>query len=96
MSVALLRDGEFASLRTMRVGTRWAKELPSVLAREEFLNVGPAVSNEVLVFGPLDQRVPEALAGKWKFRSLQPNAISDMTLAAADAPFPVLQDGVPA
>jgi len=96
MSVALLNEGEFATLRTMRVGTRWAKELPSVLAREEFLNEGPAASNEVLVFGPLDQRVPEALAGKWKFRSLQPNAISDMTLAAADAPFAVLQDGVPA
>jgi hypothetical protein len=96
MSVALLCDGEFASLRTMRAGTRWAKELPSVLAREEFLNEGPAASNEVLVFGPLDQRVPEALAGKWKFRSLAPSAISDQTLAAADAPFSLLQGGAPA
>jgi hypothetical protein len=93
MSVAMLREGQFATLRTMRVGTRWAKELPSVLAREEFLSEGPAASNEVLVFGPLDQRVPEALAGKWKFRSLQPSAISDATLAAADAPFPMLQEG---
>jgi hypothetical protein len=87
MSVALVRNGEFTSLRTMRVGGGWIDDLPGVLAREELLNDASDGSNEVLVLGPPDQHVPEAAAGKWKFRALRPGTISNATLAATDAPF---------
>jgi hypothetical protein len=79
MSVVRLQDGQWASLRTMRVSSRWATELPSVLAREEFLSDSPVTSNEVLVYGPLDHQLPEAGKGKWRFRSLTPTAVSDVT-----------------
>jgi hypothetical protein len=93
MSVALVRNGELTSLRTMRVRSGWPDELPGVLAREELLNDASDRSNEVLVLGPVDQHVPEAARGKWKFRELQADAASAATLAPGDAPFFATEQG---
>jgi len=87
MNVALVRNGEFACLRTLRQNAGWAEDLPGVLAREELLNDASDCSADVLILGPRDQQVPDAAKGKWQFRVPRSGIAADAALAPADTPF---------
>ena len=86
LSLAMLCDGQWHSVRTLKVGPDWPQELPGVLSREEFLVGSHTQCDEVLLFAP-DAAQPLMLeAGKWRINTLLPTLLPGMT-AGADAPF---------
>ena len=69
--LALLQDGEWRSVRTIRTGPDWPGELSSVLAREQYLVDSQTGCDHVFVFAP-DLPAPVALeTGNWKIETLQ-------------------------
>ena len=92
LCIALIRDGGWQSVRTIRVGSRWPVELPGALIREECLVDSDVDCDDVYVFAP-DGPDPLVLdAGKWRFTSLLPTLLPRMA-AGADAPFSVALAG---
>lgn len=88
LSVALVGDGQWHSVRTLKVGPDWPQELPGVLSREECLVDGPAQCDEVLLFAP-DAVQPLMLeAGKWRIKELLPTLLPGMA-AGVDTPFSI-------
>lgn len=88
LCLALLQDGCWQSVRTVKVGADWIRELPGVLAREECLVDSPMQCNEVLLFAP-DAAQPLMLeAGKWRINMLLPTLLPKMA-AGVDAPFSI-------
>ena len=88
LSVALLSDGQWHSVRTLKVGPDWPRELSGVLSREECLVDSPTQCDEVLLFAP-DAAQPLMLeAGKWRIKTLLPTLLSGMA-AGVDAPFSI-------
>jgi len=86
LCVALLCDGQWHSVRTLKVGPDWARELPGVLNREEFMVGSHKQCDEVLLFAP-DAAQPLMLdAGKWRINALHPTLLPGMA-AGVDAPF---------
>ena len=72
LCLALLRDGQWSWVRTIRTGAGWYEELPLLMEREEFLANADAAVNEVFLWAP-DQR-DDALpaSSRWQFRHLPP------------------------
>jgi len=88
LCVALLCEGQWHSVRTLKVGPDWTKELPGVLKREEFLVGSHTQCDEVLLFAP-DATQPLMLdVGKWRISTLHPALLPGMA-AGADTPFSI-------
>lgn len=88
LSIALLGDGQWHSVRTLKVGPDWPQELPGVLSREEMLAGGDTQCEEVLLFAP-DATQPLVMdPGKWRISTLQPTLLPGMA-AGVDAPFSI-------
>ena len=88
LSIALLSDGQWHSVRTLKVGADWPKELAGVLSREELLVGSNTQCEEVLLFAP-DAAQPLTLdAGKWRIKALLPTLLPGMA-AGVDAPFSI-------
>lgn len=88
LSIALLGNGQWHSMRTLKVGPDWPLELPAVLSREELLAGGDTHCDEVLLFAP-DAAQPLLLdSGKWRISTLLPTVLPGMA-AGADAPFAI-------
>ena len=86
--LALIQDGCWQNVRTIKAGADWIKELPVVLAREECLVDSPTQCDEVLLFAP-DAAQPLMLeAGKWHIKTLLPTLFSGM-VAGVDAPYSI-------
>ncbi len=88
LCVALLQDGQWQSVRAIKIGPDWPNELPSVLAREQCLVDSQTECDHVSVFAP---DLPGAIAlerGNWKIENLQPTLLPGMA-AGVDAPFAV-------
>lgn len=72
LCLALLHDGHWSSVRSMRVDSTWRRELPRILEREAFLVDDAAVPHDVYV-GQLEAGelvLPEA--DGWQFQALAP------------------------
>ena len=88
LSIALLGDGQWHSVRSLKVGPDWPLELPAMLNREQFLVSSDAQCDDVLLFAP-DAAQPLMLdAGKWRISTLLPTLLPGMA-AGVDAPFSV-------
>jgi hypothetical protein len=88
LCLALLQDGQWQSVRTIKTGADWAGELPGLLAREQCMVDSQTECNEVSVFAPgLPVAAPLASAD-WKIENLQPKLLPDMA-AGVDAPFAI-------
>ena len=88
LCLALVQDGNWQSVRTLKVGPDWIEQLPGMLAREECLIDSRAECDQVLVFAPDGPDTVAAQAGKWRFEKLVPSLFPG-TAAGADAPFSV-------
>jgi hypothetical protein len=86
--LALLRDGQWQSMRTFRIGSSWPTQLQRVLDREQFLIDSPVDCQRVLVFAPELPAVEVPAAGDWQIEHLQPTLLPDMA-AGADARFAI-------
>lgn len=88
LCLALLRDGQWQSLRTIKVGPDWLNELPGALTREACLADDPAECDEVLVFAPEAPHPALLNAGKWRIKNLLPVLLPGMA-AGVDAPYSI-------
>jgi hypothetical protein len=86
LCIALLQDGCWQSVRTIRVGSQWTAELPEVLDREELFVDMHTECTRVLVFAPDEPGEVHPRAGKWRFEHLMPELLPGM-IPGADAPY---------
>jgi hypothetical protein len=72
LCLALLYDGRWVRVRSLRIGREWLEELPQILEREAYLADTPAVPHEVYVWDSAlgEQVLPEA--DSWHFHALAP------------------------
>jgi hypothetical protein len=88
LSLAMLCDGQWHSVRTLKVGPDWAQELPGVLSREEYMVGSHTPCDDVMLFAP-DAAQPLMLEpGKWRINALLPTLLPGMA-AGADTPFSI-------
>ena len=88
LCLALLQDGYWQSMHSVKVDADWISVLPGVLAREECLVDSKVQCDEVLLFAP-DEGQPLLLeAGKWRIKELLPTLLPGMA-AGVDAPFSI-------
>ncbi len=72
LCLALLQQGRWSWMRTIRTGAHWHKELPFLLNREALVaNIEHNV-DEVLLWAPDHPGVEVRSAERWKIRHLQP------------------------
>jgi hypothetical protein len=71
LCLALLKDGQWQSMRTIRLGPDWPNELSGALAREQFLVDSQTESEHVWVFAPDLPAVAALETGNWKIENLQ-------------------------
>ncbi|MBI2318084.1 MAG: hypothetical protein HYU75_14100 [Betaproteobacteria bacterium] len=84
--LALLAEGCWQSVRTIKAGADWMAELPGMLAREECLADIQTECETVLVFAPDGPHAEVPRAGKWRVEPLLPAMLPGM-IAGADEPF---------
>jgi hypothetical protein len=88
LSLAMLCDGQWHSVRTLKVGPDWPQELPGVLSREEFMVGSHTPCDDVMLFAP-DAAQPLMLEpGKWRINTLLPTLLPGMA-AGVDTPFSI-------
>lgn len=89
LCIALLHDGQWHSVRTMKIGPDWPIELSGVLARERCLVDSQTECDHVSVFAP-DLPASAALErDDWKIENLLPALLPGMA-AGVDAPFAIV------
>jgi hypothetical protein len=71
LCLALLGDGRWQSVRTLRLRSDWESELSGALARERYLVDSQTVSDRVFVFAPDLPPVAALGASNWKVENLQ-------------------------
>lgn len=88
LCLALLRDGQWQSLRTIKVGSDWLNELPGVLTREACLVDNYSECDDVLLFAPETPHPALLNAGNWRIRNLLPVLLPGMA-PGVDAPYSI-------
>jgi len=71
MCLCLLQDGQWQSVRAIRIGPDWSRELSSALTREQYLVDSQAECDQVFVFAPDLPALAASEAGNWKIENLQ-------------------------
>jgi hypothetical protein len=88
LCLALLQEGRWQSVRTLKVGPDWVNELHGLLAREECLVDSQTECGRVLVFAPDSPQMVMPQAGKWQVENLLPGLLPGM-IPGVDAPFSI-------
>jgi hypothetical protein len=70
LCLALLGNGQWQSVRTIRLGPDWTSDLSRALARERYLVDSPTETDRVFVFAPDLPPRPALGADQWKFENL--------------------------
>lgn len=86
--LALLQDGQWQSVRTLKLGANWPDPLPGVLTRERFLIEAKTECRRVSVFAPGLSAVVAPEASDWQIESLQPTLLPGMA-PGSDAQFAI-------
>jgi len=86
--LALLRDGQWQSVRKLRIGADWAHRLPDVLARERLMVEGEAECRHVSVFAPELPAVVGPESGEWQIENLEPTPLPGMP-AGGEGPYAI-------
>ena len=72
LCLALLQQGRWASVRTMRVGSDWHDSLPLILEREACLAESDTASEAVFLWAPGLGNAALPASGRWQMHNLQP------------------------
>lgn len=72
LCIALLQDGQWQSVRKLKIDADWPSELPAVLAREECLIDCQTDCDRVLVFAPELPTTVNFENGSWRVENLLP------------------------
>lgn len=78
LCIALLREGRWSWVRTIRVDVKWQEGLPFFLEREAFLANGSPAIDEVFLWVPEHRGEALPPGSRWRFRYLQPPAVSGL------------------
>ncbi len=83
LCVAMLREGQFSSIRKLRIGDAWQEELPRVLEREAYLVDGAAEVHDVFLWAPQADCDSIPQTGRWNIQTLTPFPGRGLVAAAA-------------
>jgi hypothetical protein len=72
LCLALLQQGRWASVRSMRIGAGWREQLPQLLERESCLGESDNVPEAVFVWAPTLEDTVFPASGRWQMNPLQP------------------------
>jgi len=72
LCLALLRDGHWSRVRSLRIDSAWRQELPRILEREAFLVDDAAVPHDVFVGCPEAGELVLPEVDGWQFHALEP------------------------
>ena len=72
LCVGLLQQGEWRSVRTLKVGSDWLEHLPDIFDREACLSELNMTANEIYLWAPEYWRTALPNSAKWKIHKLQP------------------------
>jgi len=70
LCLALLQDGQWQSVRSVKISADWPHELSTVLAREQYLVDSETECDHVLVFAPDLPDLEGMEKGKWQIETL--------------------------
>ncbi|MEQ1668576.1 MAG: hypothetical protein ABL868_08995, partial [Sulfuriferula sp.] len=76
LSLALLQDGHWHSVRTLRAGSDWRDTLMQVLAREAYLVDADATMPTIYLWAPELGEDALPASGQWQIHNLQPQVRS--------------------
>ncbi|MFA7316435.1 MAG: hypothetical protein WC029_02595 [Sulfuricella sp.] len=72
LCLALLQQGRWASVRSMRIGADWREQLPQLLERESCMAMPESVPEAVFVWAPTQEDAAFPDSGRWQMNPLQP------------------------
>lgn len=72
LCLALLQQGRWASVRSMRIGADWREQLPQLLERESCMGASDSVPEAVFVWAPSLEDAAFPDSGRWRINPLQP------------------------
>ena len=72
LCLAWLHKGQWAWIRTMRIGPHWDKALPFLLSRAALVANIETSTNDVFVWAPDCRHAPTISDGRWQIRYMQP------------------------
>lgn len=72
LCLALLQQGRWSSVRTMRVGSDWRDTLVLALEREAYLAEADAATHSVFLWAPELGKADLPASGRWQIQNLQP------------------------
>ncbi len=70
--LSLLRNGQFAWMRKIRIGDAWEEEFPGVLAREAYLAEEGMETKDVFLWAPQLEGKNAMERGRWNIMHLKP------------------------
>jgi hypothetical protein len=97
LCLALLQQGRWSRVRSLRIGHAWREELPQILEREAYLADDPAVPHAVYVWSAElgDTALPEI--DPWQFHALGqgliPGGLIPGAVTAQDRPLAMAMEG---
>jgi hypothetical protein len=92
LCLALLQQGHWSRVRSLRIDSAWQEELPLILEREAYLADDPAVPHDVYVLTTaLDDTAPLKI-DPWQFHALGTGMVHD-TMAAQGRPIAMAMAG---
>ncbi len=77
LCLGLLQQGQWRSVRALKVGSDWLEKLPDLLDREVFLSEVEASSDEIYLWAPEHWRTALPKTPKWNIHKLQPAIRAD-------------------
>ncbi len=72
ISLGLVQQGQWRSVRTLKAGSDWLEKLPEILDREIYLSEVDVSSDEIYLWAPEHWRTALPKTVKWKIHKLQP------------------------
>lgn len=72
LCLAVLRKGQLVWIRKLQIGNEWQEELPTILAREEFIADAGIFMNEVCLWAPYLENADVLNVGRWQIQHLKP------------------------
>ena len=92
LCLGLVQQGQWRSVRTLKVGSDWLEKLPDILDREVYLSEVDTSSDEIYLWAPEYWRATLPKVMNWKIHKLQP-AIRDSFAADYDEHFALAMCG---
>ena len=89
LCLTLLQDGQWQSVRTIKVGADWQAELAGALDREQCLVDSQTECHQVMLFAPDGPAAAPSTTGRWQIELLRPGLPLGM-VASGDARFSIV------